>query len=219
MPENRFAYPIILDLTDKPALVVGGGEVALRKARDLADAGAHVHVVSPEFVAEFTTDGRFHLFLEPYEKRHLAGARVVVAATNDEAVNARVAAEARAAGALVNVVDRPELCDFIVPAQIRRGELLLAISTGGASPMFARRLRERLEKEFGPEYEVYLAVMRGIRQEILRRGLAEGLRRRVFERLAEDDLLVAARQGPEALRRAMDAALAEVLKSAAPGRM
>jgi precorrin-2 dehydrogenase/sirohydrochlorin ferrochelatase len=218
MAEPRFAYPIILDLADKPVLVVGGGGVALRKARDLADAGAHVHVVSPEFLPEFTTDERLHLFPEPYEKHHLAGARLVVAATNDEAVNARVAAEARAAGALVNVVDRPELCDFIVPAQVRRGELLIAISTGGASPMFARRLRERLEKEFGPEYEVYLAAMRDMRQEVLRRGLAEDVRRRVFERLAGDDLLVVGRQGPEALRRAMDAALAGILKSDAPGR-
>ena len=85
--------------------------------------------------------------------------------------------------------------------------------------MFARRLRERLEKEFGPEYEVYLAAMRDMRQEILRRGLAEDVRRRVFERLAGDDLLVAARQGPEALRRAMEAALAEVLGADAPGRL
>jgi precorrin-2 dehydrogenase/sirohydrochlorin ferrochelatase len=215
MTEARFLYPIMLDLSGRPALVVGGGAVALRKARDLAAAGAHVHVVSPRFLPEFAADGRFTLIPEPYDARHVAGARVVVAATDDEAVNARVAADARAAGALVNVADRPALCDFIVPAEVRRGDLVIAISTGGASPMVARRLRERLEREFGPEYETYLAALRDVRQDVLRRGLSAEVQRRLFERLAEDDMLAAARQGAGALRKAIDAAIAALLN---PGR-
>ena len=210
MTEPRFAYPMILTLTGRPALVVGGGRVALRKARDLADAGAAVRVVAPEFLSDFAADGRFECVRAAYAAGHVAGAAVVVAATDDEAVNARVAADARAAGALVNVVDRPALCDFIVPAQVTRGDLIVAVSTGGAAPSLSRRLRERLEREFGPEYAAYLAAMRRVRERLKTDALAPDLRRRLFERLSEDDILAAARDGPEALAGAIDAAIAEI---------
>jgi precorrin-2 dehydrogenase/sirohydrochlorin ferrochelatase len=217
MGDPRFEYPVFLDLAGRPALVVGGGAVALRKARALAEAGARVRVVAPSLRPEFAADGRFECVAAPYDRRHLEGARVVVAATDDEATNARVAADGRAAGALVNVVDRPALCDFIVPAQVRRGDLRVAISTGGASPMLARRLRERLEREFGPEYGTYLAVMREMRAEVLARDLAPETMRRVFERLAADDVLAAARGGADALRRAAQAAVADALGAGGPG--
>ena len=209
MSEARFAYPVCLNVVGQRALVVGGGDVALRKARALAAAGASVRVVAPALAAEFRSDGRFDLAEETYEKRHLEGCLLAVAATDDEEVNARVAADAREAGALVNVVDRPALCDFIVPAQIERGLLRIAITTGGAAPALARRLRERLEKEFGPEYETYLAVMKEVREELKARNLSPQVRRRLFERLAEDDILAAAREGAEPLRRAIDTALRE----------
>jgi precorrin-2 dehydrogenase/sirohydrochlorin ferrochelatase len=206
----HFAYPIVLNLSGRRAVVVGGGEVALRKARTLADAGAHVRVVAPKLVAGFTEDGRFECLAARYERHYLEGARVAVAATDDEAVNRQVARDARAAGVLVNVVDRPELCDFIVPAQVRRGDLVVAVSTGGAAPSLARRLRERLEKEFGPEYATYLAVLREVREDLKRRNLAPEVRRRLFERLTEDDLLAAAHQGTDALRQAIERAMNEV---------
>jgi len=212
MTEPRFTYPVVLDLAGRPVLVVGGGAVALRKARALADAGAEVRVVAPAIRPEFAADGRLACLAERYDARHLAGMRLVVAATDDEAANARVAADAQAAGVLVNVVDRPALCDFIVPAQVRRGDLLVAVSTGGASPRFARHLRERLEHEFGPEYAVYLRVMREVRASLLARGLDAATLRRVLERLTADDLVTAARQGPDALRRAAEAAVAAVLE-------
>jgi precorrin-2 dehydrogenase/sirohydrochlorin ferrochelatase len=210
MTEPDFAYPIALDLSGRRAVVVGGGEVALRKARALADAGAHVRVVAPTLVAGFTEDRRFECVAARYERHHLEGALVAVAATDDEAVNRRVAEDARAAGVLVNVVDRPELCDFIVPAQVRRGDLLIAISTSGAAPSLARRLRERLEKEFGPEYETYLTVLGEVREDLKKRNIPADLRRRIFERLASDDLLAAARQGTAALRQAIERAMNEV---------
>ena len=210
MTESHFAYPIVLNLSGQGALVVGGGEVALRKARALADAGASVRVVASEVTAGFAEDGRFECAAARYEKQHLEGVFVAVAATDDEAVNRRVAEDARAAGVLVNVVDRPELCDFIVPAQVRRGDLLIAISTGGAAPALAKRLRERLEKEFGPEYETYLTVLGEVREDLKKRNIPADLRRRIFERLASDDLLAAARQGTDALRQAIERAMNEV---------
>jgi precorrin-2 dehydrogenase/sirohydrochlorin ferrochelatase len=203
MPEPQFSYPLMLNLSGRRAVVVGGGKVALRKARALAEAGARVRVVAPEFLPEFAADGRFECVREPYAARHVAGAFLVIAATDDEAVNARVAADARAAGALVNVVDRPALCDFIVPAVVERGRLRIAVSTGGAAPSLARKLRERLEGEFGPEYATYCAVMDGVRRDLQARGLSDDLRRRVFERLSEPDLVAAARKGEQALRTRM----------------
>jgi precorrin-2 dehydrogenase/sirohydrochlorin ferrochelatase len=133
---------------------------------------------------------------------------VVIAATDDEGVNARVAADARAAGALVNVVDRPEECDFIVPSQVRRGDLVIAVTTGGAAPSLSRRIRERLQRQFGPEYGRLLEALRKVRQDLKARGLAPAVRRRVFERLTRDDILAAARRGPAALKRTVAKAVA-----------
>jgi precorrin-2 dehydrogenase/sirohydrochlorin ferrochelatase len=211
MSEPRFAYPIMLDLVGRRALVVGGGKVALRKAQSLADAGVSVRVVAPELLPEFAADGRFECIAQAYDSRHMAGVFIAIAATDDEAINARVAADARAAAALVNVVDRPALCDFIVPALVERGRLLIAISTGGAAPSLARKMRERLQKEFGPEYAVYCDVMDKVRTDIQARDLSPDLRRRIFERLSEPDLLAAARAGTDALSRAMNAAIDKVL--------
>ena len=210
MTEPHFAYPAMLTLAGRRAVVVGGGKVALRKARALADAGAAVRAVAPEFLPEFREDRRLECLGEPYAARHVAGAFLVIAATDDEAVNARVAADARAAGALVNVVDRPALCDFIVPATVDRGRLVIAISTGGAAPSLARRLREKLERQFGKEYATYLDVMDEVRREILSRGLPEEVRWRLLERLSEDDIVAAAREGRDALRRRIEVAVAEI---------
>jgi len=206
-----FAYPIVMNLSGRRAVVVGGGEVALRKARALADAGARVRVVAPKLVPGFAEDGRFECVAVRYEKRHLEGARIAITATDDEAVNRQVAGDARAAGVLVNVVDRPELCDFIVPAQVRRGDLLIAISTGGAAPALAKRLRERLEKEFGPEYETYLAVLGEVREDLKNRNIPADLRRRIFERLTEDDIVDAARQDGDGLRLAIEKIVSDIL--------
>jgi precorrin-2 dehydrogenase/sirohydrochlorin ferrochelatase len=214
MPEPRFIYPMMLRLAGRRALVVGGGQVALRKATSLADAGATVRAVSPEFVAEFRDDARLECREESYGPGHMAGVFVVIAATDDGAVNARVAADARAAGVLVNVVDRPELCDFIVPAVMERGRLVIAISTSGAAPSFARRLRDRLKREIGPDYRMYLDVMDDVRTEIMRSGLAPDRRRRLFERLTEDDVVAVAGQGEEALRRAVAALVEAAMRQA-----
>jgi precorrin-2 dehydrogenase/sirohydrochlorin ferrochelatase len=209
MSERRFAYPIVLDLAGRRAVVVGGGRVALRKARALAEAGARVTAVAPEFLPEFAAAAGVECVEAPYAAEHLTEAVLAVAATDDPAVNRRVAEDARAAGVLVNVVDVPEECDFIVPAQVRRGDLLVAITTGGAAPSLSRRLRERLEAEFGPEWAEYLEQLRAVRERVLSEGHPPEVRRRLFERLTEPDVVEAARAGPDALRRAIDAAVME----------
>src|SRR5262245_26533707 len=130
-------YPIAIDLTKKKVLIVGGGKVAARKVETLLEYGADVTVVSPQVepeIEEFAQAGKIALKKKAYETADMDGITVVIAATDDKDVNTRVSEDAMACRALVNVVDVPELCDFIVPATVKRGDLLLAIWTGGKSP-------------------------------------------------------------------------------------
>jgi precorrin-2 dehydrogenase / sirohydrochlorin ferrochelatase len=148
-------FPAFLDLRGRRCLVVGGGQVGERKVRDLLAAGADVTVVSPaltsglsELVAAAAIGHRPRSFL----KSDVRGCALVIAATGRPEVDNVVAAAARRHRALVNVVDRPELCDFIFPSVLRRGELQIAVSTGGRSPALAREIRRRLEPAFRPEF-------------------------------------------------------------------
>lgn len=146
-----FDYPVFLDLSNVEVLVVGGGTVGLRKAVGLIGAGARVTVVSPSFVDGFTTLGATDaatdaatLEQRPYESGEAGRYQLVVTATNDPAVNAEVAADAAAAKVWVNSADDPANCSFILPAVTRRGLVTVAVSTGGASPSLAGRIRTEI---------------------------------------------------------------------------
>lgn len=142
-------YPIFLEMSGRPVLIVGGGHVALEKIGRLIDAGAAVTVVAPQLippVRALIDSGDARLIERRYERGDVAGFEVVMIATDDGAVNATIAAEARALGIWVNAADDVSNCDFILPALAQRGRIALAASTGGASPALARWLRERLEE-------------------------------------------------------------------------
>ena len=150
----RLLFPVFLDLTDRLVVVVGGGAVATERAAKLAAHGAAVRVVSPELspgLQRLVTDSTVadHR-ARRYEDGDLDGAVLVVAATDDAAVNRRVRDAARAAGAEVNVADDPAGSTAVIPALMRSGDLAIAITTGGASPVVSRRIREDLEDRFGP---------------------------------------------------------------------
>ena len=140
----RHFYPIFLDISSRRAVVVGGGKVAYRKAAALVEAGACVTAVAPDFDERLRT-----LSLERVEREYregdLEGAHLAFAATNQRAVNAQVAREAKAHGIPVNIADAPAECDFIVPARIRRGGIQVAISTSGTNPSLAAEIRKRIE--------------------------------------------------------------------------
>jgi precorrin-2 dehydrogenase/sirohydrochlorin ferrochelatase len=144
-------YPVFLDIAGKPVVVIGGGNIALGKVEGLLDAGADVTVISPELdgrLREFVSEGRIVHVKREYEEGDLQGFALAFGATDDRAVNARVTGEARERGVLVNAVDDPPSCDFIMPGIIRRGELIVAISTSGGSPAMARKFREDVEAFF-----------------------------------------------------------------------
>ncbi|HEV3476216.1 MAG TPA: bifunctional precorrin-2 dehydrogenase/sirohydrochlorin ferrochelatase [Rubrobacteraceae bacterium] len=149
--ENVVLYPIFLDLSGRRCVVVGGGGVADRKARKLLQARAEVVVISPEVGAELESVA-VEIHRREYREGDLEGAYLAFAATNVRKVNAAVAREAKERGILVNVADSPSEGDFALPSTLRRGRLQVAVSTGGASPTLARRIRGELEEAFGPEW-------------------------------------------------------------------
>ena len=166
MGSRSFGYPVFLDLTDVPVLLVGGGPVAMRKAEGLAAAGAAVTVIAPEVVAELE-DVAARIERRAYATGDVAGHRLVLTATNDPVVNAQVGADARAAGIWVNSADDPDNCSFILPAVARRGPVTVAVSTGGASPALASRLRRDIaETVLTPAVERAAAELAGQRAAI-----------------------------------------------------
>lgn len=169
----RSYYPVALDLDGKGCLVVGGGEIADGKLDALLASGARVTVVSPSVrprIAALADAGRITLHRRPYQPSDLTGAFMVIAATDDRAVNAVIANEGRAAGLLVNAVDDPPNCDFFAVAIVRRGDLQLSISTNGLSPAFARWMREQLDAALPREYGDLLKVLGEVRETLKARG-------------------------------------------------
>ena len=146
-------YPVNLIVEDRPCLVVGGGSVAARKVEGLLACGAVVHVVAPEVDDEIRGWPEVTLDERPYRSGDVSGRRLVIAATSSSAVNRAVFLDCEREGIWVCGADDPENCSFTLPSVVRRGSLVLTVSTGGRSPAVARWLRERLEAEFGPEYE------------------------------------------------------------------
>ncbi len=191
-------YPIQLDVRGRRCLVVGGGRVGTRKAETLQACGAEVVVVSPEATVELSAwaeAGRIHWRRRAYDPSDLEGVFLAVGATDDEGLNRRLSADARRRGVLCNIADRPELCDFILPALVQRGDLVIAVSTSGKSPALAKRLRRELERRYGEEYAWLLRLLGAVRRRLLAAQHAPEEHRTLFEALLESDLLERLRGG------------------------
>ena len=167
-------YPMFLDISGKRCVVVGGGQVALRKVNMLLEHGADVEVISLDFCSELSDladSGEIRILHRNYQAGDLKDALIVIAATSDENTNMEIARDARSNVSLVNVVDDPEKSDFIVPSYLRRGDVTIAISTSGRSPALARKIRTKLEKEFGDEYASLALVIDKVRTELRQQGI------------------------------------------------
>ena len=154
-------YPAMLDIRGRSVIVIGGDTVAAEKAEALAACGAYVYVQSPDFCSKLVglaEQKRITLFRKAYEHGDLSGAFVVVAATNDPQLARAIWEEAQEHRQLVNIVDKPEYCTFILPSILRRGQLAIAVSTEGASPGLAKRIRHSLEDIFPPAYDTYVRL-------------------------------------------------------------
>ncbi|MBI3330401.1 MAG: bifunctional precorrin-2 dehydrogenase/sirohydrochlorin ferrochelatase [Nitrospinae bacterium] len=181
-------YPVYLNLARRRCLVVGGGAVAERKVQGLVEADADVVVVSPsltETLHRWASDGTVRHVPRSFHDEDVEDCALVIGATDRTEVNARVAIAARRRGIWVNIVDTPAACDFIAPAVVRRGELQIAITTGGKSPTLAKRLREGLEELIGPEYGEVAEILGALRSAIHRHEKLPEVRKAMFERLVE----------------------------------
>ncbi len=188
----------MLNLEDRLVLVAGGGGVALRKVRGLLEAGARVRLVAPELnpeLALLAEAGRIEWLAREYGTLDIEGCWLVVAATDREETNRRIGEEADRAGIWVNVVDRPDLCGFTVPAHFRQGELTVSVSTGGASPMLAARIKNELAARFDRSWGDYCDLLAALRARVLSAGQSPAENRRVFEAALEADLLSPLRAG------------------------
>jgi precorrin-2 dehydrogenase len=162
-------FPMFIKLKGRRCLVVGAGAVGETKIESLLAADAEVRVVAPKAaprVREWAREGRIEWEVREYAPSDFAGVFLVIAATGSPAVHQEIYEEAKSRGVLCNAVDEPERCDFFFPAVVRRGELQIAISTGGLSPALAQRLRKELEHQFGPEWEEWVAQLGRTREEL-----------------------------------------------------
>jgi precorrin-2 dehydrogenase/sirohydrochlorin ferrochelatase len=180
-------YPVFLNLKGRRVLLVGAGVVAQQKVPGLLASQARLHVVAPEAhldIQGLARDGKIQWSARPYKKADLRGVSLVIAATGDSNLHKQIVKEAHARGLWVNVVDVPSLCDFIAPAVVARGDIQMAISTGGAAPALAKYLRKKFEPLLGREYEEFAKLMKTLRPEILK--LPKEKRRSLWECLVSD---------------------------------
>ena len=184
-------FPVFLKLEGRNCLVVGGGTIGESKVKSLLATGARISLVAPKITSALEEQARHGAIVwhrREFETSDLLGVFVVIAATSSEEVNDLIFREADRRGILCNAVDQPPRCHFYFPAIVRRGALQIAISTAGFSPSLARRLRQELEEQFGPEYEEWLAWLGRVRAALMSKGLSFEARKRLLDRLASREL-------------------------------
>ncbi len=187
-------YPIFLELEGKTALVVGGGSVAQRKVETLLEHGALIRLVSmglTDKLKGLVEGGEVLLLGDVFTEKHLDGVFLVFAATDDKQLNHEISESARKRGLLINAVDQPADCDFIVPSIINQGDLSIAISTSGKSPALAKSIRKQLAPQFGKEYELFLNLMGRLRNVVISLGLSQQENSRIFHEIVDSDILKA----------------------------
>jgi len=202
-------YPAGLVIRNRRCAVIGGGPIAEGKVRALLEAGGAVTVISPRLTPaldEWAQAERLRHLARRYRPGDLAGVWLAIAATDDRQTNRQVWQEAEERGILINVVDDPPHCNFIAPAVVRRGDLTIAISTGGKAPALAARLRQQLEQTIGAEYAPFLELAGSVRKGLAARWPAAEQRRTLWYRLVDSDILELLRRGdePAARRRAAE---------------
>lgn len=184
-------YPVFLDVKARPCLVVGGGPVGARKAETLDKCGADVRVISRKFCRAFDDlkHTRIRLKEKPYETSDVTGMFLVFAATDNSALNKRIKSDTAKSHILCNVADSSEPGDFILPSAMNRGDLIIAVSTCGTSPAVAKKIRQELARQFGPEYTGLLELMGAVRKKLLAAGHAPDVHRKSFHALIEKGML------------------------------
>jgi len=208
-------YPVFLQLEGVAVLVVGGGRVALRKVETLLEYGAVISIVSKELTPELrrlADRGDVRFLGAEMRDSFLDEVSLVITATDDPILNHRVSQEARSRGLWVNAVDQPADCSFIVPSIVRKGDLMIAISTAGKSPALSKRIRKRLDAQFGNEYAAFLDLMGALRKTLLAMELPQQENSRIFNEIVESGII-------DALAREDRETVAATLRQILPAEM
>lgn len=185
------SFPLNIELSNKKIIVVGGGAVAERKITRFVATGGHIVVIAPQVTANITKlrdESAIGHLPRQYEDGDLCGAFLAIAATNDKAINMAVAAEAERRSVLVDVCDAPEKSSFTMPAVMTRGDLVIAVSTGGKSPALAKRIRDSLAKSFGDEYITTVSILGAVREKLLTAHVNNAYNTTLLSELAAQDL-------------------------------
>ncbi|MGE5054101.1 MAG: bifunctional precorrin-2 dehydrogenase/sirohydrochlorin ferrochelatase [Acidobacteriota bacterium] len=188
-------FPIFIKLAGRHVLVVGAGKVGEPKIAGLLETGARIHVVSLDAspaVRGWAREGKIELELRPFTSDDLEGVFLAVVATSSRTLNERIYDDAERRGILCNVVDVPDLCDFYYPSVIRRGDLQIAVSTAGNSPSLAQKIRQQLEKQFGPAYAEWVRELGETRKLILASDLEKERKLELLHSLASKEAVEAA---------------------------
>ena len=197
-PDFPKYYPLYLNISGKKCVVVGGGRVAERKVERLLDCGAVVEVISQKMtplLMDYSLEGKIVHRKGAYKSAMLSGAFLVIAATNDTSFNGKIGQDARRLRMLVNIVDDPKQCDFIVPSLVERGDLRIAVSTGGKSPALAKKIRKDLEERYGYEYSLLVDILGELRERIISEGRGSDENREDLEAVVYSEVLDYIRTG------------------------
>jgi precorrin-2 dehydrogenase/sirohydrochlorin ferrochelatase len=197
-------YPVYIQLQERPCVVIGGGKIAEGKVEGLLTAEAKVTVISPNLslrLHELAEEKQITYLARAYQPGDLLGAFMVICATDQAEINHQVWQEASANRQLVNVVDDTPRCNFIAPSILRKGDLTIAISTSGKAPALAVRLKERFQRELGPEYERFLELAGGLREPLARNIPDFETRKALWYELVDSEILDALARGDEASAR------------------
>ena len=198
-------YPIFLDLNGRRVVIIGGGSVATRKAETILGTGARLVVVAPrldEMIRNVCAGSKAELIESKYSKDYIGRATLVIAATNDEALNRQIYKDCQELEILCNVVDSPKLCDFYVPAVVQRGDLQIAVGTDGKSPAYAGHLRKKLENIFTDKHGEFLGLLEAIRGFVIEKIADASERKAILGKLADDESFeYFLQKGPEQWRK------------------
>lgn len=177
-------YPIMIDLKGKEITVIGGGKIAYRKVNNFLKFGYEVTVVSREFIEDFKKiENKIKIIKDEYSEKYIKDSFIVVAATNNKKVNESISMFCRTNNKLVNVIDNQKLSNFIVPSCVKRGDLVISISTGGKSPSLASKIRKDLEIQYDDSYEEYLILLGELREQILEKYNNPSIRKDLLNKI------------------------------------
>lgn len=191
-------YPIFLDLDNRKVIVVGGGEVAERKIKNLLHYGCKIYISSPHLsphLKQLVAEHKIHQISYESLDMYMDDAFMVIAATDDPEVNTQIASQAKERGVLVNAVDQPKDCNFIMPSIVKRGDLQIAISTAGKSPALAKKIRKEMDSMFGPEYDSFIELLGLLRIKLLSHGQPSSKNKIIFQKLVDSNLLELIKKG------------------------